>query len=290
MPTIRTGEEYSNINYPVTRVTIPEDVWYSWQEYGTNATTVTPVTWTTETINRVWDTWHQAWQYTVTSGTGSRTLVSDRHVDPASLPSPNARVSDEVFPELTEEERAEQRRIAQERRVTRERERQQHRQRQLEREREYREQQEAARALREQAQARSLELLRLVLTDEEYGRYEGGNVIEITGSAGGRYRIRQVGYEGNVEQIDEEGEAIMRLCAHPQMHVAGGRLPQGDAWVGQVLAIKTDEENFLSVANVHWTREPVRPTPPRATAEQVNRLTQMVLERDNNRADFAIAG
>jgi len=100
-----------------------------------------------------------------------------------------------------------------------------------------------------------------VLTPEEYEIYDVAGVIEITGSAGGKYRIVQSGYEGNVEQLDADGEVTMRVCAHPRN--PGRNLPSGDMWVGQVLALKTDEEEFLAMANVHWSREPVRPRPRR---------------------------
>jgi len=109
-------------------------------------------------------------------------------------------------------------------------------------------------AREEEAHARSLELLKLVLTAEEYAEYsEGDGFIRITGSAGGRYEIRQRGYEGNVSQLDEMNEEVMRLCAHPRQNY-GQELPHGDMWVGQILAIKTDEEHFLATANVHWRR------------------------------------
>lgn len=274
MPSIRTGEEWLDVTYPVQRVVMDDDLWRTWTYTSADTTGyITPITYNNEWVNRTWDNWHQAYAYTVTNTTGgSRTLItSHADVDPSSLASPNVQITGNTIEYnmhptqgLSEEERVARRQAQHERLIERDRERVRDQQ-------EYQEAQRQRRAAEEAAHERSLELLKLVLTTEEYAEYaEGDGFIRITGSSGGRYEIRQSGYEGNVAQLDEMNEEVTRLCAHPRVRVEGGRLPTGDAWVGQILALKTDEEHFLATANVHWSREAVRPR-----ARQTTRATEV---------------
>lgn len=104
------------------------------------------------------------------------------------------------------------------------------------------------------ARARAEELLLSLLSDEQAASYRDKGWFEVTGSKGGRWRIRNRGQSGNVDlmpEIGEEREAT--YCAHPP-----GQLPDADAYVAQMLQIVTDEDAFVKVANEHW-RRPARP-------------------------------
>lgn len=63
-----------------------------------------------------------------------------------------------------------------------------------------------------------------------------------------RYRIRE-GWSGNVELIGPDGRALRRYCIHPREQV-----PTGDHLLGQLLMLRTEEEQFARVANVHVLR------------------------------------
>ena len=128
---------------------------------------------------------------------------------------------------------------------------------------------EAARL--EGAQSRALELLEGLLTAEERAyRAEHGEIL-VRGSAGGLYVIEQHGVHGNVRNIDEHGCTLRRGCAAPEMYdrVEGERetlaLPEADGWIGQYLALKTQEQVYVRTAN--WSshgvcRLPADPTDP----------------------------
>jgi hypothetical protein len=109
---------------------------------------------------------------------------------------------------------------------------------------------EVARAERAAAKERALELLSLCLTDEQMASYRERGWFEVTGSKGGRWRIRARGQSGNVDlmpEIGEEREAT--YCAHPPEG-----LPDADAHLAQALTLVADEDAFLSVANCHYRR------------------------------------
>lgn len=63
-----------------------------------------------------------------------------------------------------------------------------------------------------------------------------------------RYRIRR-GRVGNIDLVDEQGETLERYCAHPQQAV-----PDADTAVAQMLHLKYDEQRFIGLANVHYTK------------------------------------
>jgi hypothetical protein len=113
---------------------------------------------------------------------------------------------------------------------------------------------EEHRRARELASARAEELLLSLLTDEQAASYRERGWFEVRGSRGGRWRIRNRGQSGNVDlmpEIGEEREAT--YCAHPP-----GALPDADAHAAQMLALVTDEEGFLRVANCHYRRPGLR--------------------------------
>lgn len=105
------------------------------------------------------------------------------------------------------------------------------------------------------AQEAAMELLEnTILSTAERVLLEDRGIIEITGSEGNTYRIYQDGYVGNVGLLDGPlGNCLVKYCAHPDMrdHDGGGYLPRADAWIGQILHLRTDELDFINVANVH---------------------------------------
>ena len=49
-----------------------------------------------------------------------------------------------------------------------------------------------------------------------------------------------------MDLLTDRGDVQASLCAHP-----GGYLPDGDAWLMQMIEIRHNEDRFLAVANVH---------------------------------------
>lgn len=103
---------------------------------------------------------------------------------------------------------------------------------------------------REQARRRSLELLRSLLSDGQWASYREKGWFEVRGSSGRRWRIRSSGQAGNVDLMPETGgERDATYCAHPP-----DGLPDPDAHAAQMLALVTDDEAFVRVANTRWAR------------------------------------
>jgi hypothetical protein len=117
------------------------------------------------------------------------------------------------------------------------------------REREAARRQRERRAVRLVANDRATELLLELLTAEQARSYTERGYFEVRGSRGGRWRIRNRGQQGNVELMAETGElAGARFCCHPP--ASGGLLlPDADAHIAQMLAIATDEAEFVRTAN-----------------------------------------
>lgn len=109
------------------------------------------------------------------------------------------------------------------------------------------EQEEAERLV---AHARGLELLDMILTPEQQAQRREGK-IHITGSDGGRWVVDMTysGVHGNVYEEDAHGCFLGRICIAPHMRVGGRSLPLSDGWVGQILAIQTNEAEFRAVGN-----------------------------------------
>lgn len=101
---------------------------------------------------------------------------------------------------------------------------------------------------REAATERARDLLRLVLSDEQWADFEAGKSFHVIGSDGGRYRVRY-GTTGNVALVRDD-QVIERLCAHPRLYEIGGVLPTEDVLAAQVLALRHDEAGFRAVANI----------------------------------------
>lgn len=94
---------------------------------------------------------------------------------------------------------------------------------------------------RESAFKRSEELLLVCLNAEQRVQYLQYGYFE-TLVNDKLYRINK-GRSGNVELIDK-GVAISRFCIHERDYV-----PAGDTMLSQLLMLKTDEAEFLKIAN-----------------------------------------
>lgn len=118
-----------------------------------------------------------------------------------------------------------------------------------------REAEQATRRRAEEVKERSLTLLRSILTPEQLEEFERRHRFTVVGSSGRRYRIKCAGQQGNVEWLNSVGNVGGAVCAHPSY------VPDGDAWIAQKLALETDDEGFLRVANLHsgaWPPDSVR--------------------------------
>jgi hypothetical protein len=102
------------------------------------------------------------------------------------------------------------------------------------------------------ARTRARILLEDFLSDEQKEELNYHSRFHVTGSRGRRYCIRTSGQAGNVDLLKPDGGVQATLCCHPR-----GYLPDGDAWLMQMVEIRHDEEHFLRTANVHRGSLPV---------------------------------
>lgn len=115
--------------------------------------------------------------------------------------------------------------------------------------------QDAAQAERDKvnaaARAQGARLLDMILDGDQRQDLKALRYFDVIGSSGQRWRIRW-GTSGNVLALDERGEIIMAICAHPAMwDEAGGYLPTEDVLAAQALHLIHDDVAFLHRANVH---------------------------------------
>jgi hypothetical protein len=99
---------------------------------------------------------------------------------------------------------------------------------------------------RQAARTRARVLLEDFLSDEQKVELEGKGRFHVIGSKGRRYCIRTSGQQGNVDLLKPDGGVQATLCCHPR-----GHLPEGDAWLMQMIELRHDEDHFLATANVH---------------------------------------
>ena len=93
-------------------------------------------------------------------------------------------------------------------------------------------------------EARALRLLRSWLSPRQRSDFDRNGYFDVVGSDTGRgYRIRR-GTSGNVNEIDEYGWLARGWCFVPL-----GGLTEGDVMLAQKIALETDEERTLSIAN-----------------------------------------
>ena len=116
---------------------------------------------------------------------------------------------------------------------------------------------------KEQAFRRSVEYLRSVLTPVEQAyfdtrmprrwkdRYDlASSDLMMKSEHGYVYRIFLYGLVYNVVRVDRHGCQRQNFCGHPSNAAPeGGVLPLGDAFVGQVLALRFNEDMFMEQAN-----------------------------------------
>ena len=104
---------------------------------------------------------------------------------------------------------------------------------------------EACRRARVLASERAEALLLGLLDEDQAASYIQRGWFEVTGSAGGRFRVNKRGQAGNVDELPADGgDRIASYCIHPS-----GGFPDADAHVAQYLALVTDEPEFRRVAN-----------------------------------------
>ena len=105
------------------------------------------------------------------------------------------------------------------------------------------------------AEARSLDLLQMILSPEQNRERAESQRITVHAPSGRRYRIELHNHtvHGNVVEIDEHGCPLRRGCVQPSMYDSGGPMPTADGWVGQVLAIQHNEELLRATAN--WSQQ-----------------------------------
>ena len=94
------------------------------------------------------------------------------------------------------------------------------------------------------AYKRGWELLKANLTASQLNDFLTYRCFDVVGGVSGRtYRIRLAGAM-NVEEIDEKGRRLGRLCFFPE-----GTLVDGDVMLAQKVALEAFETETLAVAN-----------------------------------------
>jgi hypothetical protein len=100
---------------------------------------------------------------------------------------------------------------------------------------------------RRKAEQRSYTLLKRWLSPDQIAQLERHGHFEVRGShSGKRYRIRRE-RNMNIDELDGEGSRIAVWCFGP-----AGNLPVGDNMLAQKIALETDEQAALAVANCGW--------------------------------------
>lgn len=96
---------------------------------------------------------------------------------------------------------------------------------------------------RKAASERAERLLAAQLTDEQKASYLKDRTFIVTAADGTKFRIK-LGRAGNVEELNDAGKPIARLCIHPTEFV-----PDGDTVLAQKLMLETDPKAFRKIAN-----------------------------------------
>jgi hypothetical protein len=120
---------------------------------------------------------------------------------------------------------------------------------------------ERYRAMMDAREARGITLLREWLSPTQRAQFDAAKYFDVVGcDSGRRYRIHY-GKVTNVHQIDEAGRPVMGWCFVPS-----GGLVAGDVMLVQKIALETNEQTTLVVANrfnVQAPGEGRTRTPPR---------------------------
>jgi hypothetical protein len=96
------------------------------------------------------------------------------------------------------------------------------------------------------AATRAKALLLELLTEEQKAEYAEFEYFHVIGQSGKLYRIKR-GSAGNVYSIGLDGNEEHKYCIH-----ARDSVPHEDNMIAQYGLLRTDEEQFLSLANRHW--------------------------------------
>ena len=103
---------------------------------------------------------------------------------------------------------------------------------------------ERYRAMMDAREARGITLLREWLSPMQRAQFDATKYFDVVGcDTGRRYRIHY-GTVTNVHQIDAAGQPVSGLCFVPS-----GGLVAGDVMLVQKIALETDEQATLAVAN-----------------------------------------
>lgn len=184
------------------------------------------------------------WVTTSTGGTGNTQLIWANWTNATTATTTQWTVQNAAAP--TEEQRARWAQEAAERETR-------WQAREAEREARHRADLEAL----EVAKVRAEETLRAVLDDEQWAAWESDKRFELITQSGRRYRVAR-GISHNIKLIAADSDReVESLCAYPRRAIhddAGnrlGQLPAEDVVIAQVLALRSDEEGFRRVANIH---------------------------------------
>ena len=94
------------------------------------------------------------------------------------------------------------------------------------------------------AEKKARALLKRWLTPAQLAQYESDGYFEVTGChTGKRYRVRR-DRQRTIDELDGRGMRVAVWCFGPE-----GHLPVGDVMLAQKLALETDEQAALAVAN-----------------------------------------
>jgi hypothetical protein len=99
-------------------------------------------------------------------------------------------------------------------------------------------------AHRRKSEQRAYALLKEWLSPEQIARFERQGNFEVRGSHSGKcYRIRR-DRNMNIDELGGDGSRVAVWCFGP-----AGNLPLGDHMLAQKIALETDEQAALAVAN-----------------------------------------
>lgn len=111
-----------------------------------------------------------------------------------------------------------------------------------ERQRIQEEQRLEAKRLKEVADQKALDLLMRFLEDEQLQQLESEGAFVVK-TKEREYRIEK-GWQGNVKELNKDGEAIASWCIHPSKKV-----PHQDNMLAQKFLLETNEDDFRRIAN-----------------------------------------
>jgi hypothetical protein len=95
-----------------------------------------------------------------------------------------------------------------------------------------------------QAERRAIVLLKEWLSPSQLVQYRRVGYFDVTGSrTGKRYRILH-GRQTNICELDKRGRPVVTWCFGPE-----GNLPTGDILLAQKIALESDEQAALQIAN-----------------------------------------